>query len=137
VGLAACCDARLSAAVLAVPGVCMNHLSFYGEQVVWRRVRQMMRRRREEHEALDRTPLNPISCQTVIPRENILLIEGIHDVIVHSGPVEQLWNAWGRPEIWRLAHGHMSWMGVPSMTNRILHWLTPRLSANAIEQARS
>jgi len=135
--LAACCDARLSEAVLAVPAVCMNHLSLYGEQVVWRRVRQMMRERREEHEALDRTPLNLISCQPVIPRENILLIEGIHDVLVHSGPVEQLWNAWGQPEIWRLAHGHMSWMGVPSVTNRILHWLTPRLSANAIERARS
>jgi hypothetical protein len=136
-GLAACCDARLAAVVLAVPGVCMNHLSLHGEKVVWPRVRQMMRERRAEHEALDRTPLNLISSQPVIPRENILLIEGRYDVIVASGPVEQLWNAWSRPEIWRLAHGHLSWMGVPSVADRILHWLTPRLSANAIEQARS
>jgi hypothetical protein len=89
-GLAACCNARLSAAVLAVPAVCMNHLSLYGEQVVWRRVRQLMRERRKEHEALDRTPLNLISCQPVTHPASALdtphVIPDLSTVTVLSGP---------------------------------------------------
>jgi len=35
---------------------------------------------------------------------------------------------WGKPEIWRLPHGHISWMGAPGLTGRVLRWLSPRLS---------
>jgi hypothetical protein len=44
-------------------------------------------------------------------------------------PIEELWQMWGRPDIWRLPHGHISKGLVPGLTSRILRWLSPRLNA--------
>jgi hypothetical protein len=46
------------------------------------------------------------SSQPVITKENILLIERIYDPLVSSGP-DEIRQKWGRPEIWRLPHGHI------------------------------
>jgi hypothetical protein len=44
--------------------------------------------------------------------------------------IERLWQAWAQPDIWRLPHGHSTWMFCPSYTDEILHWLAPRLEAS-------
>jgi len=131
-GLAACHDARLASAVLIVPRVNMHQVSALEERVLWPRIRELLRGRRAAYEALDRTPLNLISSQPIIPRENILLIEGMHDLIIGSGPVEELWQAWGRPERWRLPHGHLSMLGAVGLAGRVGDWLTPRLKNAAV-----
>jgi len=43
--------------------------------------------------------------------------------------VEDLWQAWGQPEIWRLRHGHVGVCGglVPGLTGRVFRWLGERL----------
>jgi len=128
-GMAAGHDARLAAAVLIVPRVNMNQVSSLAERVLWPRTRELLRGRRAAYEALDRTRLNLIVSQPVIPRENILLIEGKHDLLVGSGPVEELWQAWKRPERWRLPHGHLSMFGATSLAGRVADWLTPRLNS--------
>ena len=76
---------------------------------------------------MNTTRLNLILSTPVIPKENILLIEGIHDLFVEVQPIEELWQKWQQPEIWRLPHGHISSVGVLGLTGRVLRWLAPRL----------
>ena len=56
---------------------------------------------------MDTTRLNLILSTPVVPKENILLIEGIHDLFAERQPIEELWQKWEQPEIWRLPHGHI------------------------------
>ena len=126
-GWVASCDARLTAAILAVPGVGVNYS--ITERIVWRGVREAMRRQRPTFERLNLTPVNLALLQPAIPKKNILLIEAIHDLRAPKEDIERLWQAWGQPDIWRLPHGHHSWMFVPGLTGRVLRWLAPRLEA--------
>jgi dienelactone hydrolase len=133
-GLAACRDARLAAVVMTVPGVRLNCL--IAEQFVRRNIREALQERRVAWEQLNMTPLNLTLTRPNIPPENILLIEGVHDLFVRAEPVEELWQAWGRPDIWRLPHGHVI-IGcglLPGMTGRVLRWLSPRLDKPAVQQ---
>jgi hypothetical protein len=128
-GLVASCDARLAAAVLAVPGVAVNYS--ITERIIWRRVREAMRKQRSVFERLNQTPVNLTLLQPAILRKNILLVEAIHDLRAPKEDIERLWQAWAQPDIWRLPHGHV---GIccgfpPGFTGRVLHWLSPRLEA--------
>lgn len=122
-GLTACSDARIACAVLTVPGVCMRYL----QPVVWRRVREAFQALRPAHEAMDTTRLNLTLSTPVIPKENILLIVGIHDLFAEGQPYEELWQKWQQPEIWRLPHGHVSAQLRLGLMGRVLRWLAPRL----------
>ena len=126
-GLVAWRDARLAAVVLTVPGVRMNYGFSRGEKIIWRRVREALIGQMAAYEALDTTPLNLTLIKPIIPKENILLIEGRYDSCVEPEVTEDLWQKWNQPEIWRLPHGHVSWMFTPGITNRVLRWLAPRL----------
>jgi pimeloyl-ACP methyl ester carboxylesterase len=133
-GLAACHDARLASAVLIVPRVDMNQISALAEHVLWPRIRELAQAGRPAYAALDRTPLNLISSQPLIRKENMLLVEGMHDLLVGSEPVEKLWQAWARPDRWRLPHGHISMLGAASLPARVVDWLAPRLRNAAVER---
>src|SRR4030095_10984208 len=124
-GLTACSDTRIACAVLTVPRVRMR----CSQPVVWRRVREALQALRPAQEAMDTTRLNLISSTPVIPKENILFIEGIHNLFAERQPIEELWQKWQQPEIWRLPHGHVSAQFVPGLTGRMLRWLSPRLEA--------
>jgi len=126
-GLAATRDTRLSAIVLAVPGVRANYRTTRGERILWPPLRKALERQRAAREAVDRTPLNLTLSQSVIPKENILLIQGRYDLFVEPEQTEELWQKWDQPEIWRLPHGHISWMFTPGINSRMLDWLAPKL----------
>jgi pimeloyl-ACP methyl ester carboxylesterase len=127
-GLTACSDARIACAVLTVPGVRMR----CSQPVVWPRVREALQALRPAQEAIDTTRLNLILSTPVIPKENILLLEGIHDLFAERQPIEELWQKWEQPEIWRLPHGHISALLVPGLTGRVLRWLKPRLNDGTV-----
>jgi pimeloyl-ACP methyl ester carboxylesterase len=129
-GLAASCDTRIASVVLAAPGVRMDYKFSRAERVIWRRVREALGSQSAARAALDTTPLNLIRSRPVIPKEHILLIEGRHDLFVETEATEELWQAWGQPEIWRLPHGHISLALLPGLTARVLEWLAPRLDAS-------
>jgi pimeloyl-ACP methyl ester carboxylesterase len=122
-GLTACSDARIACAVLIVPRVRVS----FSLPVVWRRVREALRALRPAQEAMDTTRLNLSLSTPLIPKENILLIEGIHDLLAQAQPIEELWQKWQQPEIWRLPHGHISALFVPGLMGRVFRWLAPRL----------
>jgi hypothetical protein len=132
-GLTACNDARIACAVLSEPAVRMR----CSPPVVWRRVRETLQALRPAHEAMDTTRLNLILSKPVIQKENILLIEGIYDLLAAREPIEELWQKWQQPEIWRLPHGHISVWFVPGLTGRVLRWLSPRLNAPAVQTGQA
>lgn len=130
-GLTACSDARIAAVVLIMPAVAWR-MWRSSPPVVWRRVRKSLEALRPAHEAMDTTRLNLILSKPVVPKENILLIKAIHDLFADTQPVEELWQKWEQPEIWRLAHGHISMLFVSGLTGRVLDWLAPRLQAGRL-----
>ena len=126
-GLVAGCDARLAAVVLNIPGVCMQLIPEQAEHIWWRSFREAILAQCATYLAMDQTPINLVNLRPVIPRENLLIIEGKYDLMVSRVHVEQLWEAWDRPEIWRLPYGHLTCGALPVLPGRILHWLAPRL----------
>jgi acetyl esterase/lipase len=126
-GLAATRDSRLKAIVLGVPRVRSNYRVLRGEGILWPPLRKALERRKAALEAWDTAPTNLALSKPVIPKESILFIRGRYDSLAES--IEELWQKWGQPEIWRLPHGHISWLFVaPGLTSRMLEWLAPRLN---------
>lgn len=132
-GLTACRDMRLASIVMAIPVARMGSLLSQAEQALGRRVREVMRRRQAAFEALDRTPFNLTLTRPAISKENVLLIEGMHDLLAGSAATE-LWQSWEQPEIWRLPQGHISTALIslmPGLPARVVRWLAPRLDRAA------
>jgi pimeloyl-ACP methyl ester carboxylesterase len=138
-GLTGCSDARLASIVMAIPGTRMGLMLSQAEQIVGRRVREVILRRRAACEELDRTPLNLTLARLAISKENLLLIEGMYDLIGWGVPIE-LWQSWGQPDIWRLPHGHTSTaltLLMPGLPGRVIDWLKPRLYKQAVTDKRT
>jgi pimeloyl-ACP methyl ester carboxylesterase len=121
-GLALCRDARWAAAVLTAPVVRLDRV--IEELAFCRSIREGLQGRRIEVEMLNLTAARP-----ALRPENILLIEGTHDLFMPPETIEELWQVWGRPDLWRLRHGHVGIVGAPGLTGRVLRWLAPRLEA--------
>jgi pimeloyl-ACP methyl ester carboxylesterase len=124
-GMTACSDTRIACAVLTVPRVRMR----CSQPVVRRRLREALQALKPAQEAMDTTRLNLILSTPAIAKEDILLIEGIHELFGERQWMEELWQKWEQPEIWRLPHGHVSALFAPGLTGRVLDWLSPRLEA--------
>jgi pimeloyl-ACP methyl ester carboxylesterase len=130
VGMAARHDARLAAVVMTAPPARLrprDHRLAVRPSIrsKWQSVRGLC-------ESLNLTVMNLSTIRPSIPRENILLIEGIHDLLCSKDDIEDLWQAWGQPDIWRLPYGHVRICcgGVPGLPGRILQWLVPRFTRN-------
>ena len=125
-GMTVCRDARLAAVVMASPPVRMRPCV---EQLAVRpRIRRRLQSMRGLCESLNLTAMNLTMTQPAIPREKILLIEGIHDFLCSKDDIEDLWQSWGKPDIWRLPYGHVRICcgGVPGLPGRVLSWLALR-----------
>jgi pimeloyl-ACP methyl ester carboxylesterase len=127
-GLTVCHDARLAAVVMACPRVCPRPAV---EQLAVRpRIHRRLQAVRALCVPLNLTPMNLKMIRPAIPRDRILLIEGVHDAICSTEDIEDVWQAWGQPDIWRLPHGHVGICCgfVLDLTGRVLRWLEPRLN---------
>jgi pimeloyl-ACP methyl ester carboxylesterase len=131
-GMVVCRDARLAAVVLASPAV--RFRPWVEQRAVRPRIRRRLQSVCELCERMNLTAMNLTMTQPAIPRENILLIEGIHDLICLKDNIEDLWQSWGQPDIWRLPHGHVGVCCgfVPGLPERVLRWLSPRLNKPAV-----
>lgn len=78
--------------------------------------------------ALDR--LDPARHPPKAGARGVLIIECLHDLFAPVHTIEDLWQAWGRPEIWRLPHGHISVLGSVPVLERTVRWVA-RKSAEA------
>jgi pimeloyl-ACP methyl ester carboxylesterase len=61
-----------------------------------------------------------------IPKENVLLVEATHDRFVPAETVEDLWQAWGQPDIWRRNCGHVTIMVSIGLMKSTAKWLQSR-----------
>ncbi|HEX3624749.1 MAG TPA: alpha/beta hydrolase family protein [Verrucomicrobiae bacterium] len=125
-GLSACRDTRIASVVMAVPGVRPDYIFTRAEHIIWPGIKQALQAQAPARLALSTTPLNLTTWKPVIPKENILIVEGKYDYFVEADAIEELWQKWSQPEIWRLPHGHVSWMLTPGINGRILDWLASR-----------
>ncbi len=123
-GLAICHDPYFACAVLLTPVACMDRL--VAESAFCRGIRLALKGR-----PIDAGKLNLTQGRPVIAKENILLIEAVHDLFVPCETMEELSRAWGQPALWRLPHGHLSVLGMPGLNGRIIRWMAPRLGAPA------
>ena len=135
-GMAATRDSRLKAIILVAPRVGSDYPILRGEGVLWAPLRKALERQKAGLEAWDKTPTNLTLSQPVIPKENILFIQGRYDLLATPECTEELWQKWKQPEIWWLPHGHISLVGAPGLTGRVLRWLTPRLEARVIQRGK-
>lgn len=72
--------------------------------------------------------LNLAARAPALDPRNMLLVESRHDQFAPAETVERLWEAWRRPDIWRVPHGHISvLMSLPIM-RRTVGWIASRLS---------
>ena len=71
--------------------------------------------------------LNLSAVRPAIPADRILLVESRHDLFAPAETVEELWKAWGKTEIWRLAHGHISILMSSALSKRTVRWISWRL----------
>ena len=129
-GMTVCCDSRLAAVVLQAP--CGRLNPWVEQRAVLPRIRRRWQSGLVMCDRMNLTAMNPTTTQPAIPRENILLIEGIYDLICWREDVENLWQVWGQPDIWRLPQGHVEICCgfVPGLTGRVLRWLVPRLETS-------
>jgi pimeloyl-ACP methyl ester carboxylesterase len=123
-GLTVCHDARFACAVLLVPVARLDRLleeaAFCdGIRLAWKGQRVVTGK------------LNLTENRPVVSPRNILLIEAIHDLFVPVETMEELWQAWHQPDIWRLRHGHISVLAAPGLNGKIIRWMAPRLDAPA------
>jgi hypothetical protein len=131
-GISLCREPHLTAAVMTVPQVRSGINAGIVELIIGRSRRESWRAVFQADEALDATPLNLTLAQPVIPRNNILLIGGIHDLVCPMKQIEELWQVWGQPELWRLPHGHISFMSQHGLTARVLSWLASRMAGPSV-----
>jgi hypothetical protein len=70
---------------------------------------------------LDR--LNLLHHQPLIPPQKILLVQSRYDLFAPSETVEELWQAWDQPHIWRVRHGHISVLMSFLVMERTVRWV--------------
>jgi pimeloyl-ACP methyl ester carboxylesterase len=121
-GLTLCRDAGFSCAVLLVPVARMDRL--VRELAFCEGIRLALQGQPIAAGKLNLTQLHP-----AMPKENILLIEAVHDLFVPAETMEELWRAWDGPDIWRLRQGHISILAAPGLYGSIIRWMAPRLRA--------
>jgi hypothetical protein len=60
----------------------------------------------------------------------MLVVVAEHDLFVPAETTQELWDAWGNPELWSLPHGHISILASTSMMKRASKWLGLRMKIN-------
>jgi pimeloyl-ACP methyl ester carboxylesterase len=76
-------------------------------------------------EMLDLTKLQP-----QVSRQRLLLVAGQHDLFVPLSEIELLAQRWGQPDLWQIAHGHISALLAPVVLIRVLGWISRQAHAS-------
>lgn len=123
-GLAICHDARIGSALLMVPVARLDRV--IKEAAFCETIRSVFNDRQCDLRKLDLIYYRPL-----IAKENILLIASEYDLFVPKDTIDELWQTWGKPEIWRYRHGHISVLGAPGLAERVARWFAARARASA------
>jgi pimeloyl-ACP methyl ester carboxylesterase len=119
-GLAVCHNPRICCAVLITPVSRIDRMiddTAFCEPL----------RRALISKPMDLNPLNLGFHKPKLTRGNMLLVVAEHDMFVPAETSEELWEAWGNPELWSLPQGHITMLGSSSMMKRAGKWIGARL----------
>jgi pimeloyl-ACP methyl ester carboxylesterase len=122
-GLAACYNPKVSCAVFITPVSRMDRM--IEEAAFCEPIRQSLKGK-----ALDLTGLNLASHKPKLTRAFMLMVAAEHDLFVPAETTQELWDAWGNPELWSAPHGHISILASTSMMKRASKWLGLRMKIN-------
>lgn len=126
-GLVACHDARLRFALLTTPVVRLERA--IADLPFCVPIRESLREMTLPLEQLCLTSLAPLTAP-----EDILLVESQHDLFAPAETIEELWRAWGKPQIMRVPHGHISvLLSVPVM-ERTIRWIARKAKLPIIKE---
>jgi hypothetical protein len=50
-------------------------------------------------------------------------------LFVGAESMEELWQAWGNPELWTMAHGHITILASSEMMKRATKWVSLRMKS--------
>lgn len=73
-------------------------------------------------------PLNLANHKPRCGPEQALLIQSTYDLFAPTETVEEVWQAWDRPEIWRLPQGHISVLASVPTTYRVSRWIARKVT---------
>jgi dienelactone hydrolase len=121
-GLSICHDDQFHSAVLVTPVARMDRM--ISETAFVAPIRQAL-----QGSDMDLSPFNLRNYQPQLARENILLVEAKHDRFVPAETVEELWQSWGEPEIWRRDCGHVTVMISMGLMKATAKWMAARAVA--------
>jgi dienelactone hydrolase len=115
-GLLACAETRLSFAALMTPVARMDRVIAdldFCEPI----------RRSLDGATVRVDPLNLATHRPKLAPEDILIVASEHDLFAPVETIDELWNAWGRPELWRAQHGHISVLVSMPVMDRVIDWV--------------
>jgi dienelactone hydrolase len=118
-GLTACADAQIDGAVLTVPLVRVDRL--VNEVKFCESIRRVLADR-----PLNLQNLNLTAHRPMIDKSKIILIESEYDLFVPKETVEELWQSWQQPEIWRFPNGHISILYARDLPGRVVRWFAAK-----------
>jgi len=119
-GLAACYNDKLTCAVLITPVSRMDRM--IDEVAFCQPIREALKKG-----PMDLSRLNLASHKPKLTRGFVLLVEAEYDVFVPADTTQELWQAWGNPELWSLPQGHITVLGCSSMFKRASKWMSLRM----------
>jgi pimeloyl-ACP methyl ester carboxylesterase len=122
-GLAACYNPNVSCAALITPVSRMDRM--IDEVAFCAPLRQALK-----SQPMDLNPLNLAFHKPKLTRAFMLLVAAEHDLFVPAETTQELWEAWGNPELWSLPHGHISILASSSMMKRASKWLGLRMKVS-------
>lgn len=123
-GLLTCHEPLISSAVLGTP-ICrmdraLRELAFC----------RPLKEKLEEHH-LSVSQFDLVNQKPILPPNQILLLESRHDIFAPAETVEELWQAWQQPEIWRVPHGHISVLLSKRIMTQVCDWI---IQQSAVEK---
>ena len=127
-GLAACVDDKIDFTVLCTPvgkiDRAVKDLAFCEP------IRDCLQKRK-----LSLARLNLADYHPRTKPEKILIVESLYDRFAPVDTVEEIWRAWGRPEIMRVNHGHISVLLSLGVMKRIMGWIASKAVSETTSMA--
>lgn len=77
--------------------------------------------------------LNLVNHRPHCAPEAVLILESLQDLFARPETVERVWEAWQEPDIWRVAHGHISILASVPMMFRVSRWIAAKTGVFAID----
>lgn len=122
-GLLACHEPLLSSAILGTP---INRMDRSLRELAFC---QPLKEKLEEHQ-LGVTQFDLANQKPLLSPKQILLLESTHDLFTPAEAVEELWQTWQQPEIWRVPHGHISVLFSRKIMTQVCDWIVQQSQIN-------